>query len=117
MEAFIKAQRLDYTAIALEYYFSSDRISKKKLFQLFAKDIKVTSLADMYVLQDFSSLKNIELVLDEDQFIVNDGSSLGACLPRRGVRTFEYRQARRRSARCEEIDHRGWQMLPSRLGD
>ncbi|GIZ49222.1 hypothetical protein CKM354_001225700 [Cercospora kikuchii] len=48
VEAFIKAQRLDQTAP--EHYFSSDRISKNKLFQLFAKDI------------------TIELVLNENKF-------------------------------------------------
>ncbi|CAK1367731.1 hypothetical protein CB0940_11506 [Cercospora beticola] len=66
VEAYVKAQRLDHTAG--EYYFSSDRVSGKKLFQLFAKDIKVASLEDIYTLRNFSSLRNIELVLDEYKF-------------------------------------------------
>ncbi|PPJ54895.1 hypothetical protein CBER1_06039 [Cercospora berteroae] len=66
VEAFIKAQRLDHTA--REYYFSSDRVSGKKPFQLFAKDLEVASLEDIYTLRNFSSLRNIELVLDEYKF-------------------------------------------------
>ncbi|PIA90593.1 hypothetical protein CB0940_11505 [Cercospora beticola] len=62
-EAFIKAQQLDQTGPGSSLNRKA-RLCRQSTIQLFARSVKVNSYADASLLRNFSSLRNVEVVID-----------------------------------------------------
>ncbi|GIZ49223.1 hypothetical protein CKM354_001225800 [Cercospora kikuchii] len=66
-EAFVRAQRLDQTVTSLGLG-PKDRLCGQSVIQLFTRSVKLNSYTDAISLRNFSSLRNVEIVIDNFKF-------------------------------------------------